>query len=79
MTGGYVYRGAAIPALRGYYFYADYCTGQIWYLRYDGTSVVDGPTETGLNGGNVSGFGQDGRGNVYVTDLGGDVFRIDAQ
>jgi len=41
VTGGFVYRGAAIPNLRGAYVYGDYCSGRIWALRYDGTKVTE--------------------------------------
>jgi glucose/arabinose dehydrogenase len=33
VTGGFVYRGRAIPALRGRYLYGDLCSGSIWSLR----------------------------------------------
>jgi len=36
ITGGYVYRGEAIPALKGYYVYGDYDSGRIWGLKYEG-------------------------------------------
>jgi hypothetical protein len=39
ITGGYVYRGPDIPYLTGKYIYADYCTGRIWALSYDGINV----------------------------------------
>jgi len=35
MTGGSVYRGSAIPSLRGAYFYADYSSNNVWYTRYN--------------------------------------------
>lgn len=34
ITGGYVYRGCAIPSLHGHYFFADYCADQIWSFAY---------------------------------------------
>ena len=36
ITGGYVYRGSAVPAAKGRYFYGDYCSGTIWSLRLVG-------------------------------------------
>lgn len=35
ITGGSVYRGSAIPGLRGAYFYGDYVSNNVWYTRYD--------------------------------------------
>jgi glucose/arabinose dehydrogenase len=74
VTGGYVYRSSAIPGLRGAYVYADYCTGEIFYKLGS-----DAPVLTTLSGGKqlLGAFGQDGRGNVYVTTLDGKIERID--
>lgn len=36
VTGGYVYRGA-VPSLKGLYFFGDYCTSELWSLRFDGS------------------------------------------
>jgi hypothetical protein len=76
VTGGYVYRGSAIPALVGGYLFADYCSGEIWVV--DSTaSPVTSPTlllDTNLL---ISGFGQDASGELYVTDqAGGRVYAI---
>ncbi len=67
VTGGYVYRGPANPAMQGIYFYADYCTGRIWGLKNDGASwqtqqLAQPPI-------NPSSFGEDQVGNLYVADL----------
>ena len=40
MTGGFVYRGTRLTELVGAYIYADYETGKIWGLRYDGSMVT---------------------------------------
>ena len=76
VTGGYVYRGARLPALVGHYFYADYCQPGIRSFRYDGGTVT-GERSWDLPGATqVSGFGQDSDGELYVVSLAGKVFRI---
>jgi glucose/arabinose dehydrogenase len=76
ITGGYVYRGSSIPALRGYYVYGDYCTGEVWAVAAGasapatGIRLLDTPRM-------IAGFGQDDRGELYLCDLAGDaVYRI---
>lgn len=83
ITGGYVYRGTAIPGLQGTYFLADFCSNQIWSLRYDGVSVTDFQERTSELTpdigaiGSVSSFGEDAAGELYIMDLnGGEVFQI---
>ncbi len=87
VTGGYVYRGAAIPDLAGTYFFADYCSGTIWSMRYDGANVSEFTDRTaqlapggGLSIQSISGFGEDGFGELYVVDRGtsttGEVYKI---
>ncbi len=68
ITGGFVYRGAAIPALCGVYLYADYVTQRLWGLRYDGgrASVREWP-RPGIS---ISSFGQDRNLELYVADHG---------
>ncbi len=79
ISGGYVYRGCAIPTLLGTYFYADFCSGRIWSLEYDSTSgtvmnATDRTAELAPGGGlainTVSGFGEDGNGEIYILDFG---------
>jgi len=83
IIGGYVYRGALIPDLRGTYFYADYSMGQIWSFRRSGNTVTQltnrtaelvAPAPFWLD--SISSFGEDGRGELYVCNLSGQVFRI---
>jgi glucose/arabinose dehydrogenase len=76
VTGGYVYRGTAIPALQGTYFYADYCAGFVRSFRYVNGTVTDHANWTSLGGGNISSFGEDGAGELYIVTLGGGLFRI---
>lgn len=78
ITGGYVYRGDAIPALQGRYLFADYCEGWIRSFELVGgvaTDVRDHSDEL-APGGNVVSFGQDNEGELYVVDHGGAVYRI---
>jgi glucose/arabinose dehydrogenase len=75
VTGGYVYRGSALPALRGFYLFADWGSGHVWAKKGPG-----GPRRTvaGLDGQvpQISSFGQDARGELYVVSLAGSVFKI---
>ncbi len=77
ITGGVVYRGAAIPELTGHYLYSDYCGGWLRSFRWDGSEAVDPgdwTADTGVPGSVVS-FGIDGSGEVYVLTP-EDVFRL---
>jgi glucose/arabinose dehydrogenase len=73
ITGGYVYRGNHVPALRGRYVYGDFCSGRIWSLPLRGGSpqLLALPRLEGL-----SSFGLDAHGEVYATTLGGRVLRF---
>ena len=79
ITGGYVYRGP-IASLNGLYFFADFVSRQIWSFRYDGTTRSEFLNRTASLAPNVgtidfiSSFGEDTRGNLYIVDLGGEVF-----
>lgn len=68
VTGGVVYRGAAIPELTGHYLYSDYCGGWLRSFRWDGSAVTDPRDWSDLVGvpGPVVSFGVDGAGEVYV-------------
>jgi glucose/arabinose dehydrogenase len=84
ISGGYVYRGCAIPDLRGTYFYADFISGRIWSVRYDGTTKTDSTvrtTELDPPGSQtitrVSSFGEDAYGELYICDhFDGEVYKI---
>jgi len=69
ITGGYVYRGTKNPTLIGKYIYADFVTGLIWALDNSGsTAVVTQLFKTNLN---ISTFGQDQQGELYLADYSG--------
>ncbi len=74
ITGGYVYRGDAIPQLDGHYFFSDWCSGFIRSIAPDG-SVHDWTDGTGTVAA-VSSFGRDDVGEVYVVSGAGTVYRI---
>jgi glucose/arabinose dehydrogenase len=67
ITGGYVYRGQAIPTLKGQYVFADFATGTVWAARMTGTTwnkASLGKIE------NPSTFGEDEAGELYVAEYG---------
>lgn len=77
ISGGFVYRGAAIPALQGHYFFADYCRGWVRSIRLENGQVVESlQWPTLAPGGAVPAFGRDAAGELYVLSAEGRVFRI---
>jgi glucose/arabinose dehydrogenase len=78
ITGGYVYRGSCFPGIDGYYFFADYCSGDIWSTQLNGGTLTT-PALITDSGGSVVSFGQDAFGEVYVVALGGTISRIIVQ
>lgn len=76
ITGGYVYRGSAIPGIQGRYFYSDFCSG---WLR--SIAVVDGVATERVdwniaNVGSILSFGQDAQGELYMLSTNGKVYRL---
>jgi glucose/arabinose dehydrogenase len=74
VIGGYVSRDPSVPKLRGRYLYADFCGGSI--RSFDSGSPGSSDAPTGLRVDSPSSFGEDNRGSIYVTSLGGPVYRI---
>lgn len=76
VTGGFVYRGAQYPSLQGIYLYGDFCSGRIWGLRRNGPVWENQLLlDTTLN---ISSFGEDEAGNLYVADMTtGVIYKID--
>jgi glucose/arabinose dehydrogenase len=75
VTGGFVYRGTAVPAARGRYFFGDYCSGNIWSLVISGGQATDVRRES-VRVPSLSSFGEDARGELYATSLEGRVYRF---
>ncbi|MEX2467170.1 MAG: PQQ-dependent sugar dehydrogenase [Gemmatimonadota bacterium] len=78
ITGGYVYRGSAIPELEGRYLFADFCAGWIRSFVLDGGVARDLQDHSDEldTGGNVTSFGRDNAGELYVVARSGEVYRI---
>ncbi|MDE0803939.1 MAG: PQQ-dependent sugar dehydrogenase [Acidimicrobiales bacterium] len=77
ITGGFVYRGSAIPALDGAYLFADLCRSTIRALRADGDRLVEERTFD-VDAGTPISFGVDPSGEIVVLSQSGAVYRIDA-
>lgn len=75
VTGGFVYRGAAVAAAKGRYFFGDYCSGFVWSLK-----VVDGKAQDvrrhAFKVPALSSFGEDARGELYLVSQQGSVYRL---
>ncbi|MFN2589658.1 MAG: sorbosone dehydrogenase family protein, partial [Actinomycetota bacterium] len=74
VTGGYVYRGAAIPALRGAYFFGDYCDGRVRAVAPRDGRITGRRVVGAVDG--LSSFGEDQDGELYALSLSGTVYRI---
>jgi hypothetical protein len=75
VTGGYVYRGSAIPSLVGGYVFADYCTGEIFVVAAGADKGVN-PTLLLNTSHNISSFGERSNGELFVVAHGGAIYQI---
>ena len=75
ITGGYVYRGSALPYLYGKYIYADYENGKIWALEYDGVNPTSNQLliESGLN---ITSFGTDSNNELFICAFDSTIYKI---
>ncbi len=77
ISGGYVYRGSAVPDLVGAYLYGDFGTGVMWSawrnpsMEWESGIFMDTPYS-------ISSFGEDEAGELYLVDYGGTIYRFDA-
>ncbi len=82
VTGGYVYRGPS-EGMQGVYLYADFISNQIWSFRVVNGRAIDFDNRTAqfvTSGGQIdqiSSFGEDGNGNLYIVGLDGEIFLIE--
>lgn len=81
ITGGYVYRGRALPELDGAYFYADYCTAVVRSFRWKDGGATDSwewrpVLDPGDSLASIGSFGEDADGELYVISHDGIIYRI---
>ena len=76
VTGGYVYRGQQLPEFSGIYLFSDYCSGRVWGLLRGEDGAWQGQ-ELFSTGMNISSFGEDAQGEIYLIDqASGTVYRL---
>ena len=76
ITGGFAYRGAAIPSLQGAYLFADYCKGRVRAIRLDDAGALASEHDLGIDVENPISFGTDADGEAYVLSAAGDIVRL---
>ncbi len=81
ITGGYVYRGRALPELDGAYFYSDYCTAILRSVRYRNKQVIDhwdwkAALDPEFKLAQISAFGEDYDGELYLLSLDGPIYKL---
>lgn len=76
VTGGFVYRGSAAPAIQGIYFYADFCAGFVRSFRFNNGSAIERTEWPLLAASSITSFGQDGLNELYILTKDGTVSRI---
>ena len=79
VTGGFVYRGCRMPGYQGTYFYGDYCSAFIRSFRFQNGAVSDMRDWTSAVGqgiDQISSFGVDTDGEIYIVDYTGEVYKI---
>jgi glucose/arabinose dehydrogenase len=80
ITGGYVYRGSAIPALQGLYFFGDFCERWVHSFRYSGGAATELTDWPALRiPGSLTSFGEDAAGELYLLESSGRVSKIVAR
>jgi glucose/arabinose dehydrogenase len=75
VSGGFVYRGKAVPSAAGRYFYGDNCTGDIWSFRI-ARGRATGLRKERFSLGGLSSFGEDANGELYAVTLNGRLYQL---
>ena len=73
MTGGFVYRGAAMPELRGWYVYGDYCSKKVWAVD---TADNSDPVQLTTSGTGITAFAEDATGELYMLGSSGSPYKL---
>ena len=76
ITGGYVYRGPTQTVLVGSYVFADWCSGKIWTIPYNGAPVNTPETLRADTGHQITSFGESDNGELYVVTSAGNVLQV---
>jgi uncharacterized repeat protein (TIGR03806 family) len=76
ITGGYVYRGSAMPSLVGTYIYGDYVTGNIWALLYDANNQPTPKLVATVDPQTLVSFAQGNDGEVYTVQISGVISKL---
>ncbi|MCH7519002.1 MAG: PQQ-dependent sugar dehydrogenase [Candidatus Dadabacteria bacterium] len=79
LIGGFVYRGAELPELFGKYIYADFVSGRVWALSFDGLTVTDNTQLlrfANVDSFIITSFGIDEQNELYITGFDGNIYRL---
>jgi glucose/arabinose dehydrogenase len=76
ITGGFVYRGSAMPEVAGQYFYSDYCAGFLKSFRFSNGAATDAHDWNVGSIGSITSFGEDASGELYMTSSNGKVYKL---
>jgi glucose/arabinose dehydrogenase len=76
VTGGFVYRGSDLVWLRGWYLFADYCSGRVWRLLFRNGTLERDRKLMFDTGHNITSFGETGDGELLVVDHSGTIYRL---
>jgi hypothetical protein len=73
ITGGFVYRGQALPELRGWFVYGDFCSKKVWAVNTRGPGD---PVQLTTSGAGITAFGEDASGELYLLGFTGQQYKL---